>query len=284
MPGSVAIAGSGFWSSISHPNLYSDGGLLYVVLNDSVEMHIILRTAEEIFEDTVNREVAAQHLIVAVNGNFYDVSRSGLIDAAWGHDPVVATEATPIGWLVEGSRLIGGRPAPNHFFVANSLGPLFYGFAFGNPPTGLPVRSAIGGAGPLIIDGLKYGNGNLYRAGASPSAPATGQPSVADRVNLIQRNNATYAALAQRPAETGKTVIAHCSSQRKLLILVQGNGTSSGIALDALRDKLFDVGIDNAVFLDGSDSAMLVHSGTFYVRQGPNKDETNTIGVGFTSI
>ncbi len=54
--------------------------------------------------------------------------------------------------------------------------------------------------------------------------------------------------------------------------------------MDSLRDKLHNVGIDNAVFLDGSDSAMLFYNNTFMIRQGPNKDETNTIGVGFSVV
>jgi hypothetical protein len=42
------------------------------------------------------------------------------------------------------------------------------------------------------------------------------------------------------------------------------------------------VGVDDAVFLDGSDSVMLLVNGVWLTRQALRKDQTNTIGVGFT--
>jgi hypothetical protein len=171
-----------------------------------------------------------------------------------------------------------------NFYIANIAGPLLgYAFGFGDAPTGSPYRSAIGGLGPLIINGLKYGKGNRYQPGTSAGAPTTGPPPSQYQANLIQRNNNTYIAASQLPASTGKSIIAHSSTERKLLILVQSNAASNGISLDDLRDKPHGIGLDNAVFLDGSDSAMLFHRHSFFVRQGPNKEETNTIGIGFSS-
>lgn len=279
----LSISGNTFWKNAVPQDLFRDGPLLFVVLEDSALMHILLRTHEELFEATVQRESRSQHFIVVINGNFYDVSKSGLMDAAWGHDPVPANATTPIGRLVDNFRSIGGRLAPNNFYIANIAGPISgYEFGFGDAPTGSPYRSAIGGLGPLIINNLKYGNGNRYQPGTSAGAPTTGTPPSKYQANLIQRNNNTYIAASQLPASTGKTVIAHSSTEKKLLILVQSNGASNGITMDDLRDKLHGVGIDNAVFLDGSDPAMLFHHHSFFIRQGPNKDETNTIGIGFS--
>jgi hypothetical protein len=279
-PISLPITGSNFWTNVKDLQLYKDGGIYYICFTDSAVMQIVLRDKEELFEDTVRRESRNLNFNVIVNGNFYDVTPSGKFDAAIGHDPIPAAETTPIGFLINNFKLIGGKADPNRFYVANVPGTTYgYKFGFGDPPRN--VVAAIGGAGPLIINGLKYGIGNQYKSGTSSGAPTTGSPSATDMPNLTQRNNNTYAAAASRHPATGKTVIAHSSSARKLMVLVQPNAVTSGIPLDDLRDKLDSVGIDNAVFLDGSDSSMLMVNNVLHSRQGPNKDETNTVGVGF---
>ena len=48
-----------------------------------------------------------------------------------------------------------------------------------------------------------------------------------------------------------------------------------------MRARPLAVGIDDAVFLDGSDSVLLVVNGTFHTSQGTNKEEATTIGLGF---
>ena len=66
-----------------------------------------------------------------------------------------------------------------------------------------------------------------------------------------------------------------------LLVLVQSQGGRSGMTLDALRDKLIAVGCSDAVFGDGSVSAMLVAGGRTLIAQGEDKEEATTIGLGF---
>ncbi len=65
------------------------------------------------------------------------------------------------------------------------------------------------------------------------------------------------------------------------MVIVQPHAVH-GISLEDVRDKLLGIGVDNAVFLDGSDSSLLVVDGNFVTHAGDNKDETNTIGIGFT--
>lgn len=279
----LAISGSGFWSSATPgTTVYQDGDLLYVVLEDKAKMTVVLRTAKELFQTTAAREQLSRQLAVVVNGNFYDVTNWGKVAAFSGSGPVDAGETTPIGQLVEGQTIIGGRSAPNLFHIANYAGPSYgYTFGFGDPsPVG--KKSAIGGAGPLIIKGLRYGVGNRYKPGTPAGAPATGEPPPQYAGALIQRNNNTYASAASKAPSTGKTVIAYSSSQGRLLVLVQPHGAATGITHDTLRDNLFAVGVDNAIFLDGSDSAMLLVNGVWLTRQAQRKDQTNTIGVGFT--
>jgi hypothetical protein len=280
---SLALSGSSFWSSATPgTTVYQDGDLLYVVLDDRAMMKVVLRTAQELFHTTVERERLSRQFAVVVNANFYDVSNLGLLSALTGSGPIAASATTPVGRLVERMSFIGGRPAPDLFYLDNAAGPLYgYSFGFGDPPS-TGVLAAVGGLGPLIIGGLRYGVGNLYKPGTPSSAPATGAPPAQFAGALVQRNNNTYVSAAAKGPRTGKAVIARSSGEGKLIILVQPHAAPTGISHDNLRDKLFALGVDDAVFLDGSDSVMLMVDGVWLVRQAARKDQTNTIGIGFS--
>ena len=287
-----SIAGASFWNDmrtaasagpggIAH---FNDGDLQYVAAL-GLEMELIRRTATELFSDTVRRQVAGRAYKIAINGNQWDATNSGITDALWGSDPVEAAETAPLGHLVSGRSRVGGNAEPNRFFASyNGPAPVplrsttSYTMGQGNPP--LEV-AGMGGLGPIIIGGLKFGSGNLYRAGVPAGAPAVGEPGPAHRPFLIQRNNNTYVAMASRGPEVGKVAFAVHRDSDMLLVLVQPDGAPTGLTLDNLRDKLASVGTDDAVFMDGSDSAMLVVDGVFHIRQGENKDELTTVGLGF---
>lgn len=279
--------------------VYQDGDLLYLILESATRMQVFLRTQTEMFTDFVDREAGPLGLSVVINGIQYSIS-TGSATYRMGSDPRPASETSPDGLLIDSQRGIGGRSAPQMFYMTCGTGP-GYGYACGQgdpplsvtinpavlaplagaainsmqfgynplpgvvtavllanqPPQTVRTLSAVGGVGPLVINGLKYGDGNKYKAGASDSAPDTGQPPAADAPYLTQRNNNTYISLAKRGASTGKTVLAYSTAHRKLVVLIQPDGASSGIAVDDLRDKLADAGCDNAVFLDGSNSTCL---------------------------
>jgi hypothetical protein len=67
------IGGPSFWSSVAtQTDVYTDGELRYVVLQDTARMKIVRRTAAEPFTTTVAREGPAQSLVVVINGNMYN--------------------------------------------------------------------------------------------------------------------------------------------------------------------------------------------------------------------
>jgi hypothetical protein len=99
---------------------------------------------------------------------------------------------------------------------------------------------------------------------------------------MTQRNNNTYADQQRMSAAVGKTVIATNKRVGRLLVCVQPNGTS-GTQFDAIKQWLLELGCDNAVFLDGSDSTMLHARGFFRVPPGKAKDRGNTVGLAFYS-
>ncbi|MFL5343756.1 MAG: phosphodiester glycosidase family protein [Hyalangium sp.] len=266
---------------------FNDGDLQYAALKLPAAMLIVRRTAEELFSATVAREQASSKLFAVINGNMWNVTTAGKLNAFSGHDPVPAGETTPMGQVIVSGQMVDGTPEPNRFFAL--FGSFFnspprttesmYEFDKGNPSS--LAMSAVGGLGPLILKRLKFGHQNLYDPKVPPGAPVQGEPGPAHLPFLVQRNNMTYIAMAARGLRTGKVAMAIHRASSILLLLVQPDGAPTGISLDMLRDKLFDVGVDDAVFLDGSDSAMLVVNGVFHVSQGEDKDELTTIGLGF---
>lgn len=283
----MPISGADFWTKAPpSATAYQDSDLIYAVLDASKAlMKIVLRTATELFTTTVDRERLARNLAVVINGNFFDIARSDYYKAyatpSFINLLFPASATTPNGLLIDNSRTIGGRSSPDMFYAALMQGPTTgYQFDQGDPTTA-GMRSAIGGLGPLIIKGLKYGNGNQYRPGTT--GPATGPPPAGAAANLTQRNNKTYIAAARFPDTGGKVVIAYNSARARILVVVHPDGAKPGISLDALRDKLAGVGVDNAVFLDGGSSVLLNVGGAWHARPATYKDRTNTIGVGFTT-
>lgn len=278
---SIPIGGaSNFWARVGARlgAPLTDGSLHYVALDSRVRMRIIVRRAEELFSTTAARLGGAHKAIV--NGNYYDVTFAGKVDAFSGNDPVPAAETLVEGQLVSGGTVVAGSSEPSMFYFAQIAVPggLTYGSGFGNPPA--TAVSAIGGAGPLIIQGQKYGSGNRYSGSVPAGAPPSGPPGARFGSHLTQRSNATYLSVSSRPPSTGKTVLAYSSAAGRILVIAQPHGTA-GITHDALRDKLALAGVDHAVFLDGSDSTMLMVGSNLLVRSGQNKDELNVVGVGF---
>lgn len=248
-------------------------------------MRVIVRTREELFTTTVGR--VAGSFDVVVNGNYLGVSDGGKFDALIGHDPVPAAETSIQGRVLRAGQPEVGDARPRGFFLEEVVVPrangrpgrLRYVTGVGNPPAGAAAVAGIGNVGPLIVGNLPYGQGNRYKPGKS--GPLTGDPGAKARADLVQRNNNTFASVEQRDTVTGKTVIAYHEREGALLVGVQPDGEPPGQSYAAIRNGLRGAGFSDAVFLDGSDSAMLWHRGRCVVRPGDNKDELMTVGLGF---
>lgn len=279
----LELSNPAFWTLIEphHGALMEDGSLRYVMLTHQYQMKPLLRTREELFTATLLR--AGTGLKVCVNGSYYDVSTAGLADVAWGNDPVDPAATTLLGEVhVLGTRIAGGSQR-QRFYIAQvkAAAPSGIGWTyrvgFGDPPAG--VLAAVGGLGPLLWDGLRYGAGNLYSAGTI--GPVSGEPPAFLRSKLIQRNNENFRSANSRPPATGKTVIASHTAKQKLLVAVQPHALAPGQTYAWIAGRLVDLGFDQGVFLDGSDSALLMLDGKLVIRPGEDKDESNTLGVGF---
>ncbi len=202
MAKAVTIGGAGFWSSVSSPGeIYADGDVMYVVLDYFTKMDIVRRTRPEMFTTTVTNAAAKGYLAI-INGLMY-TQHLGTWTYRTGDDPADPSKVVPDGEVVESTKVVSGRSAPDMFYIAQGAGPLFiYYFNSGDPSaSGSNPLTAMGGLGPMIINDLKYGKGNLYKPGTD--GPDTGDPGSAAS-NLIQRNNNTYISMNKRGALHGK--------------------------------------------------------------------------------
>lgn len=74
--------------------------------------------------------------------------------------------------------------------------------------------------------------------------------------------------------------IAHSKREKKLALFVHPDH-SGDLPLSTLRNKLVSAGFDNAIFLDGSDSSMLMVESNMIASPGASKNKTNNVGIGF---
>ena len=280
------IGGPAFWQGVDNSfnnksyATFKDVSVYYLIFNDTVKMEPFARTDEVMFEATARVHSIENNYLAVINAQIYDINARGLIDYAIGDDPVTPAGIEPEGYTVFGNKVIAGRAAPLNFFIANSpLAIPRYKFGFGPAPTN--VSGAIGGAGPLIINKLRYGLTNQYKKGATVGRK-TGQPTPENTKNLVQRSNATFESFSNHSSapKTGITAIAHHSNKQKLGIFVHPD-RSGKMPITQFRDKLINAGFDNAIFLDGSNSSMLMVEGVFYARQAASKNKTNVVGIGF---
>jgi hypothetical protein len=97
---------------------------------------------------------------------------------------------------------------------------------------------------------------------------------------MIDNKDPWYAALNAYSANTGRVLVASTASGH-VMVVVQPDGSSPGLTLDQLRDKLIAADFDDAVALDGSTSAMLYRNGTIQVPQSGFKNRVTAVGLGF---
>ena len=62
----------------------------------------------------------------------------------------------------------------------------------------------------------------------------------------------------------------------------QEDKATPGMKVSQLAYDLLNLGFDDAVFLDGSDSATLMVDGKLVVTPGDRKDDAIVVGVGFS--
>ncbi len=284
----ISFASPDFWKKIRHSTIdkkvgyfrapFTAGGFAHVVaMCDAARMVPFVRTTEELFEATALRESTANKFSVVINGPTYGLTFSGKIDALLGSDPIPVAETLQQGNIVYKKTVLAGAPS-DMYYVANHPNQLpRYAFGRGTAPTN--AEAALGNMGPLIINKMPFGAKNVFNP-SNAGAKLTGEPLPKNRPFLIQRSNNRFGDIAGRPSTSGKVVLAYSLYYRTVLIILQPQG-NIGLSIHGLRDLLISVGMDSAVYLDGSTSVTLMLNSEFIVRASSNKNETNVVGIGF---
>jgi RHS repeat-associated protein len=172
-------------------------------------------------------------------------------------------------------KTVEGRSSPSTFFFSiGNNGAVTTGM--GDAP--MDSKISFGGGVPLYVNGLKYGESNIWKEGtpAEISKNTKGAVAPENTKYLIQKSNSAYPA--QNETDQGKTILAYNSKQNIWLVASQEDGTN-GMTLDRIRDKLVNEGWDQILSFDGSSSATLVKDKQVLTKPANYKNNTAPSGL-----
>ena len=257
------------------------GSLFVVEATGNLQMVALTRTRKELFTTFIDREAKSQNLKVAINASFTDLP--GYLDRVHvmvSDDPLDPSESKPVGEVIEGGKQIAGSSSSGKFYFSqNTCGLDRFSSGQGDPPSS--SCAAVGGLAPIVVDGLPYGTTNMYSTGAPPGAPATGDVDPKYQKFLVQKSNAMFTELQGKGATVGKVAVGYSSAKQKLKLVIEADGDAKGIDAEKVRTMFTIDSMDNAVFMDCSNSATLWFDGSFEVRPSSHKDDYLDVAVGF---
>ena len=272
---SIYTGGHGF---VTH----RDGVYRYAVMLSSIfKLMVVRRTSEITFSDTV-AALSANYKVV-INGNYFSCGSGCYTLAAMGdvHRP---NEIDSIGAVRSGGSevLPDASGGSNYFYFGreNATSASSYVYGFGNPPA--TVHEGMGGLGPIILTNpatqsrVRYGVGNRYTAGHT-GGPAQGDPGTHWSA-CTQRNNNTYVSLNSE-TESGMGAVGINTTLGFLIAVIKPHGQTGN--LDTLRDKLWDIGVTGACFIDGSNSVCMALNRTMVISPYDFKNNLIEVGIGF---
>jgi len=272
---------------VNNPMTIMDQGALLIVKIEKCILVPIVRTSKEeqargleTIETVVERAQKLADFDVCINGVWYDYS---YWSASQGIAPLEDTINEGEVLLATGER--HGAPSKEGYFAAQK-NDLTWQFGYGNLPSS-GFRTGMGGLCPLIINGLKYGAKNEYKAGVPSGAPLIGEPDQKFKQFLIQRSSNKFTALQKTSPRVGKSGFG-VTKDGTGIIMVQPHGISKGITTEQFRDTFIGLGCIHAMACDGSDSVFMYRKKTnnnvvFECRPGEWKRNSMTIALGFKS-
>lgn len=229
----------------------------------------IKRSDGETFTQTALKFDNAKLIEYTINAQQYE--RNGLVNPFSAGDN---SDWTAQGQTIDHGKVFVGRSSPSTFYFSLKGGKVSFGQ--GDAPSNADL--AVGGGIPVMINGLKYGEKNIYSSDAPAGLPEVGDPGEANRKYLLQRSNAGYPK--QDNATVGKSILAYNSKTGAFMLAVQQDDTQ-GMTLTEIRDRLAGLGYDNAISFDGSTSATLVKDQSIMVQPSSTKNNTIPSGVKF---
>jgi RHS repeat-associated protein len=228
----------------------------------------VLRKDGETFTNTALKMNTSQRIEYIINAQQFEGSK---LKALFAGDN---SNFTSQGRTVFHGKTITGRSSPSTFYF--SVKDKKVSFGQGDAPA--DASFAVGGGIPVIVNGLKYGEKNIYSKGAPTDLPEVGDPGESNRKYLVQRSNAGYPL--QDNATVGKTILGYNSKTHSFMLVSQQDG-SNGMTLTQIRDYLLGLGFDNAISFDGSNSATMVNDNRVMTEPSGSKDNAIPSGVKF---
>ncbi|MEJ1241753.1 RHS repeat-associated core domain-containing protein [Chryseolinea sp. T2] len=182
------------------------------------------------------------------------------------------------GFNIVNGKTVGGRSSSEtwHMSVSESGGVTA---GKGNPSQNSSF--AVGGATPLYVNGLKYGETNVWKPDTPKEIDRILKGAVAPENQkwLQQKSNGVYAD--QNSIFKGKTVLGYNSANQHWMMVSQENLFLGGMTYDAIRDQLIRQGFDLILGFDGSDSSILLKNG-LESYSAPADYKNNTMPSGMT--
>lgn len=181
------------------------------------------------------------------------------------------------GYIVENGRIVDGMSSSSTFYFAQNKNNCTWSCGQGDVPKN--SFSGFGGGIPIVVNGLKYGETNLYSANAPKGLPLVGYPGKGNEKYLVQRSNLGFKS--QNDKELGKTIIGYNSKTNEWLLVIQEDGVN-GMKLTEIRDKLVKQGFDNVLSFDGSTSSCLIQDSKILITPSDRKNNTIPSGITFS--
>jgi hypothetical protein len=255
-----------------------------IMLSDFFRLEMVLKDREEPISKIIKR--LPWGFRVVVNGNYFKCVKGGCYAFASVGNVTTPDETDSIGKVVSGGRMAledtkDAGDSYAYFGRNEGSSAVDYVYGMGNPSVP-PVHEGAGGLGPLILtnpvtkERVRYGKGNLYE-GVTGTPPKDGDPK-GHWDKVIQRNNNTYASMNSE-VTSGMGAIGVSSDRRFLIAVIKPHDRKG--TLDSMRDKLWDIGVNGACFLDGSNSVFMAVDREMVLSPARFKDNLIEVGFGF---
>jgi hypothetical protein len=272
---------------MKNPVTIMDHGELLIVRMEKLILVPIVRTPQEeqttgleTIKKVVERAQRLANFDVCINGVWYDYNY--ILSVA--NRPANTTVNEGEILLASGQRM--GVSSEEGYYAAQRVD-LTWEFGFGNLPSS-GFRTGVGGLCPLIINGLPYGVGNIYKAGVPKGAPEEGEPAPEFKKFLIQRNSRKFTSLQKMSPRVGKSGFG-VTKDGVGFVVVQPHYASRGVKTEQFRDVFINLGCIHAMKCDGSDSVFMYRkrpdgSLVFECSPGEIKNNSMTQAIGFKSF
>lgn len=255
---------------------YVKSNVTFVPLHDPI-IWVTQRKEGQAFTTSALQNGSSSNVRYTINTQQYTVNGAGAKFNYANGSYVSPTDVTPIGQTVENGSVVSGRSSPQSFYIAQGAQSCSWSCAQGDVPAG--SRTGFGGGIPVVINGLPYGENNVYADGAPAGLPITGDPGADNRKYLKQRSSKGYPN--QNSNTVGKTVVAFNSKTNDFLLIVQPDGVQ-GMTMDQIKSEILSKGFDNAVSFYGSTSSTLVSNNGVTI--APSERKNNSIPTGATFV